>query len=1021
MAHHISPLRKAYQDATYDAEAIAIDRALSADRRSAQQIEQAQALARHLIEHSRANKEHRSLLDAFMDEFGLNSAEGVALMCLAESIVRVPDQETADALIAEKIGDSQRWREHLGESESLLVNASTWALMLTGEVVELGLGVQDNFSGWFGQLVNRVGEPVIRRSLRYAMKLLGNEFVFATTAQEAVESARDGELYSFDMLGEAARTEADAQAYLAAYERALQAIGPAPDGVSPLACSGISVKLSALYPRYETLHSAAVHGILYPRLLKLARQAAANDVQLTIDAEEANRLDLSMDLLERLMGEPDLQRWAGLGLALQAYGKRALPLIDYLAERSASRGRRLIVRLVKGAYWDSEIKLAQQLGVPDYPVFTNKAATDLSYLSCAQRLLEQPDVFYPQFATHNAHTLANVLQIGQGCEFELQRLHGMGDLLYRVAQEQVDDLPTVRVYAPVGPHKHLMAYLIRRLLENGANSSFVNRFLDEDVPIERLVRNVRTLAIEQHSSLPLPTQVYGDERRNSTGYEVQDPAHLQYLEDITAPWLEQSWGEGTHTVLNPADPNDRVGQVDTTPLDELPARFARAAQAQPIWDAQGARRARVLDAIGDLFEQHSGELLALLMREAGKTRQDAIDELREAVDFARYYAAQCVRLFEVPQTLPGPTGETNQLRLHGRGSFVCISPWNFPLAIFTGQVCAALAAGNAVFAKPAEQTPLIAERAAALMRQAGVPGDVLHCIQGDGGIGAALVAHPDVAGVAFTGSTEVANLIHRDLAAKGGVIVPLIAETGGLNAMIVDSTAMYEQVVDDVLRSAFGSAGQRCSALRILCLQEDIAADVEAMLTGAMDLLSVADPREADSDVGPIIDAAALARLQAYVAERTNDLISATPMAVEQGHFMAPCLLRIREIAEVEEEQFGPVLHVLRYQRSELDSVLAALHATGYGLTLGVHSRNTRFIQHVYTHSRAGNVYVNRNMIGAVVGVQPFGGSGLSGTGPKAGGPHYVQRFALERTLTDNIAAIGGNVDLLTGAARSQT
>ncbi|MGI9327872.1 MAG: bifunctional proline dehydrogenase/L-glutamate gamma-semialdehyde dehydrogenase PutA [Pseudomonadales bacterium] len=1021
---NLDSLRERIRQSTYTPEAGVIDQLLSTDQRTQEQIRAAQDSASALILACRADKEERSLLDAFLDQFGLSTEEGVALMCLAESVVRIPDQETADDLIADKVGSGERWRDHLGASDSLLVNASTWALMLTGEVVELGNPVRHNFGGWLGQLVNRLGEPVIRQSLRYAMKLLGNEFVFATTANEAVAKAEPGALYSFDMLGEAARTEDDAANYLAAYERALAALHPQVPMADCLNESGISVKLSALYPRYETAHENAVIEHLYPRLVTLAEQAAADNLQLTIDAEEAHRLDLSLTLLQRLCQEPALANWQGLGLALQAYGKRALPTIDFLQALATHHDRRLIVRLVKGAYWDSEIKHAQQLGVSSYPVFTTKSATDLSYIACAQRLLEDSDAFYPQFATHNAHSLANVLMLGAGSTFELQRLHGMGELLYSTAQKQLPDLPRVRTYAPVGPHKHLMAYLIRRLLENGANSSFVNRFLDEDVPIARLVRNTRNLVIEQTTNIPAPADLYAPERQNARGYELGDPAHLATVRKQVSRFFTQQWGQGERDIRNPANTADIVGWVTDYPAADLPAALEQAQQAQPAWDALGAERASILERIATLYDAHRFELLALLIREAGKTYRDALDELREAIDFCRYYAAQCRAHFAAADLLPGPTGERNELRLHGRGVFACISPWNFPLAIFSGQITAALAAGNGVLAKPAEQTPLIAERAVALMLEAGVPADLLCLVHGDGSIGAAMVNLPQLAGVTFTGSTAVAKHIQQALAAKPGPIVPLIAETGGQNAMIVDSTAMLEQVCDDVIRSAFGSAGQRCSALRILCVQQDIAEETLIMLQGAMDLLRVGNPQQIDTDVGPIIDRPALLMLQDHCTQMAPQWLHATPLdltATATGHFLPPQLLRIDRISELDSEQFGPILHVLAFERNELAALLADLHATGYGLTLGIHSRNSAFIEQVYRGTRAGNVYVNRNMIGAVVGVQPFGGAGLSGTGPKAGGPHYLPRFATERTFSDNVAAIGGNLDLLTAGKRAET
>lgn len=1029
----LARFRRAVQEATYLDEPTAISALLSADTRTPDQIATAQNVGIALIDACREQREDRSLLDAFLDQFGLSTEEGVALMCLAESIVRVPDRQTADDLIADKLG-SGSWREHLGQSESLLVNASTWALMLTGEVVELGQPVTQNFGGWFGKLVNRLGEPVIRQSLRQAMKLLGSEFVFASTAQEAMASTRPDGLYSFDMLGEGARTAADAQRYFASYQEALGALQSLPDagtGANCLTRSGISVKLSALYPRYETQQQAAVHQHLYPRLLALAEQAAEQDVQLTIDAEEANRLDLSLDLIERLVAEPSLQKWQGLGLAVQAYGRRGLALIEWLEALAEQHQRRLIVRLVKGAYWDAEIKLAQQQGVASYPVFTTKPATDLSYLACAARLLANQQAFFPQFATHNAHTVANIVTIAGNAEYEMQRLHGMGELLYREAKEVLPNAPMVRTYAPVGPHKHLMAYLIRRLLENGANSSFVNRFLDEDVPPQRLVRNNRNLVFSTPRTIVEPSELFAPQRPNSTGFELQDPLQLAQVQAAMDEYAETNWSYGSSSqdqsrqVTNPANNTEIVGSYAPATVEQAEQAITTAHDAFADWSNSSAhQRAAALHRTGQLLEQHRIELMALLTREAGKTVEDALDEVREAVDFCYYYAAECKRLFATTD-LPGPTGESNQLQLLGRGTFVCISPWNFPLAIFMGQIAAALAAGNTVVAKPASQTMLIAHKAVALLHQAGVPEEVVRLVAGSGRIGASMVANPKVAGVAFTGSTQVAKSIQLSLAENVAEIVPLIAETGGQNAMLVDSTAMPEQVVDDVVRSAFGSAGQRCSALRILCIQEDIADDVLTMLRGAMDELHLGNPWQHHVDVGPIIDASAQQSLLEHIQSGAGRLLHQAALPQESirnnGSFVPPTLLEINSVADLDQEHFGPILHVRRYPRDELQSVIQELNATGYGLTLGIHSRNNGFVDEITNSVRAGNVYVNRNMIGAVVGVQPFGGRGLSGSGPKAGGPNYVARFAAERTLTNNVAAIGGNLALLTGGGRTET
>jgi len=1020
---NVTQSRETLRAATYLDEAISVSELLTLDTRTLPLTNESQKLARKLIRGCRDNRADRSLLDAFLEQFGLSTQEGVALMCLAESVLRIPDSATVDALISDKLS-GKRWSEHIGRSDMLLVNASTWALMLTGRVVELGEPIEGDFSGWLGQLISRTGEPVIRRSLKVAMQLLGNEFVFARTPEQAMEKSRPGTVYSFDMLGEAARTEADAKSYFESYLHALAVLartGPFSDSIT---ASGISVKLSALHCRYESRQRKSVEKILYPRLLELAERAAAVNVQLTIDAEEANRLDVSLDLIERLSREPHLNSWRGLGIALQAYSKRAVPLIDWLSTLSDETGRRFIVRLVKGAYWDTEIKHAQVLGVATYPVYTTKAATDLAYLVCAQKLLARPDAFFPQFATHNAHTLASVLKLAKS-PIELQRLHGMGELLYAQAAEQLDALPQVRVYAPIGPHKHLLAYLIRRLLENGANSSFVNRFLDAQTSVDDLVidprRSIETaLKSKRQTPIPTPPNLYLPERANSPGVDIEDPHHLETIVSAMAPFANYQWGEnadGGSTIVNPGRNDDIVGHYRPAQPADIEAALVACVQAQPAWNALGGgERAAMLRRIASGFEKHQGELMALLVREAGKTLDEALSEIREAWDFCHYYAHQAELHFQSPLKLPGPTGESNLLNLQGRGTFLCISPWNFPLAIFTGQVCAALAAGNSVVAKPSEQTTLVAMRVVTLMYAAGVPGSVLHLLTGEGAVvGRALAEDERVSGVAFTGSTATAKLLQRTLAARSGAIVPLIAETGGQNAMIVDSTAMIEQVVDDAIASAFGAAGQRCSALRVLHLQHDIADEVLTMLQGAMDALVIGDPWSPDTDIGPIIDKRALARLQHHADGLAARCLhkAALPDGLN-GHYMAPQLFELNSITELAEENFGPLLHVVRYSRDRLDNVLAELNATGYGLTLGIHSRNNQFIDRVYTRSNAGNVYVNRNMIGAVVGVQPFGGQGLSGTGPKAGGPNYLQRFASERTLTNNVAAIGGNLDLLT-------
>jgi RHH-type proline utilization regulon transcriptional repressor/proline dehydrogenase/delta 1-pyrroline-5-carboxylate dehydrogenase len=864
------------------------------------------------------------------------------------------------------------------------------------------------------------------------------------TIDEAIERAKAmekrGYRYSYDMLGEAARTMRDAERYDRAYRAAIAAIGRASRDRGPIESPGISVKLSALHPRYEFAQAHRVMTELVPRVQALALAAKAVDIGFTIDAEEADRLDLSLDVIEAVSGDPALAGWEGFGLAIQAYQKRCTHLVDWLADMARRHQRRLMVRLVKGAYWDSEIKWSQERGLPGYPVFTRKASTDVSYLACAKKLLADPVAFYPQFATHNAHSFAAVLEMAgvNGSngrrDFEFQRLHGMGEALYDqvVGPEKLG--LAARVYAPVGSHEDLLAYLVRRLLENGANTSFVNRIVDEKAPIAELIADpvarVRRLPVKPHPRIPLPVDLYGKGRKNSRGIDLTDLNELVPLEaamDAAAasPWSAApliggaARGGTTRPVTNPADRRQTVGQVTEAGKAEVEEALTRASRAAEDWDATPAvERAACLVRAADLMEQSRAQLMAIAVREAGKTLPDALAEVREAVDFCRYYAERARADFAQPLPLPGPTGERNQIALHGRSVFACISPWNFPLAIFTGQVTAALAAGNTVVAKPAEQTPLIAATAVRFLHQAGVPADVLHLLPGDGPtVGAPLVADPRIAGVAFTGSTETARGINRVLAARDGPIVPLIAETGGQNAMIVDSSALPEQVVRDVLASSFQSAGQRCSALRVLFVQADIADKLEEMLVGAMAELKVGDPALLATDVGPVIDEDAKAMLEKHAQRMAHDgeLLFAATLGPDCAHgsFFAPRAFRIDRLAQLEREVFGPILHIVHFAGDRLDEVLDAINATGYGLTLGIHSRIDSTVQHIHERLRVGNAYVNRNMIGAVVGVQPFGGEGLSGTGPKAGGPRYLHRFATERTLTIDTTAAGGNASLL--------
>ena len=967
--------------------------------------------ARGLVAHVRSKRVGAGGLDAFLHEYGLSSKEGVVLMCLAEAMLRVPDAETIDKLIKDKIATAH-WEEHLGHSDSLFVNASTWALMLTGRVVNLNEKDTRDFGGVLRRLVHRSGEPVIRNAMLQAMRILGRQFVMGRTIEEALERARPDEKkgyrYSYDMLGEAARTLADAERYFESYRVAIAAIGKAARDRGVIDGPGISVKLSALHPRYEFVQRARVMGELVPRVQALAAAARDGDVGFTIDAEEADRLDISLDVIEAVSGDPAIAGWDGFGVAIQAYQKRALPLIDWLADMARRHRRRLMVRLVKGAYWDAEIKRGQEQGLMGYPVFTRKSSTDVSYLACMKRLLADPEAFYPQFATHNAHTVAAVLdRAGDSRDFEFQRLHGMGEALYEQIVEGKARIPC-RIYAPVGSHEDLLAYLVRRLLENGANSSFVNRIVDEKLPIEEIIADpveyTRALATVPHPSIPLPADLYGAERRNSAGLDLGDPMVLAPLADAMSAAAVPGWqasaivggeergGEAAKEVRDPADLRRVVGQVTEATDGNVQAALSLAAAAAPGWDATPAdERAACLERMADLMEAEQAGLMAICLREAGKTLPDAVAEVREAVDFCRYYALRARREAAGEGVIGSAQG-------HGHGVFVCISPWNFPLAIFTGQIVAALASGNTVIAKPAEQTPLIAAQAVRLLHRAGVPPEVLHLLPGDGvRIGGALVADPRTAGVCFTGSTETAQIINRALAARAGPIAPLIAETGGQNAMIVDSTALPEQVVADVLTSAFQSAGQRCSALRVLFVQDDVAGRVLAMLSGAMEELRLGDPALLSTDIGPVIDEEARGVLDSHIARmgREARLIQRAPMGVDcgQGTFVAPAAFEIEGIDVLEREVFGPVLHVVRFAADRLDRVIDSINATGYGLTLGVHSRIDATADDIHARLRVGNTYVNRNQIGAVVGVQPFGGQGLSGTGPKAGGPYYLPRF----------------------------
>ncbi len=979
-------------------------------------------MAHQLVAGLRNKRSRSSGVDALMKEFSLSSQEGVALMCLAEALLRVPDKATADRLIRDKLAKGN-WRAHIGNSPSLFVNAATWGLLITGRLVSTSS--EKNLSTALNRMLSRGGEPLIRKGMDLAMRMLGEQFVTGRDIDEALERGRAtekrGYRYSFDMLGEAAMTADDAQRYLSAYETAIHAIGKAAAGRGVVDGNGISVKLSALHPRYVWSQRERTLAELLPRLKSLCMLARKYDIGLNIDAEEADRLDLSLDLLEALALDPELGDWQGLGFVVQAYQKRAPFVLDWIIELARRSGRRMMVRLVKGAYWDAEIKRAQIDGMDGYPVYTRKVYTDVAYLACAKRLLAARDVIYPQFATHNAHTLAAIFNLAgpdyQTGNYEFQCLHGMGEPLYDQIVGNPDRRRLVRIYAPVGSHETLLAYLVRRLLENGANTSFVNRIVDENVPIEELiadpVEEAERLGGAPHPRIPLPAELYGACRPNAAGVDLaSEPVRERIAAALVASRSEPHFAAPMvagapaaiatgATVRNPADHADVVGHVIEAGKDDIEAALAAAAEGATAWATLApGERADCLVRAAALLERDASALLALTVREAGKSWSNAVAELREAVDFCRYYAEEARKFDNGTHAALGPV--------------LCISPWNFPLAIFSGQVSAALAAGNPVLAKPAEQTPLIAAAAVRLFHEAGIPTSALQLLPGRGEtVGAALVSDPRVRAVMFTGSTEVARLIKRNLAARGGNI-PLIAETGGQNAMIVDSTALAEQVVVDILASSFDSAGQRCSALRVLCVQEDVADGILNMLQGALRELSIGDPADVRTDIGPVIDAEAREGLERHVSAmqlagaRITRL--ALPDACSKGSFVAPTIIEIGSMGELGREQFGPILHVLRYRAADFDRLIDAINASGYGLTMGVHSRIDETIARVAERAHVGNLYVNRNIIGAVVGVQPFGGEGLSGTGPKAGGPLYLHRL-LRRSPGPMLEGAGQTAD----------
>ncbi len=999
--------------------------------------------AASLVRAVRNNTSKDGGIDAFLQQYDLSSQEGVLLMCIAEALLRIPDADTADRLIADKI-TSANWQEHLGTSDSLFVNASTWGLMLTGNLLKLDSATIRNPGKYLGKLAGRAGEPVVRTAMRQAMKIMGHQFVMGRTIKEALERSENkhnkGFRYSFDMLGEAALTAEDAERYFESYKAAIETIGSnAAPSADIFSAPSISVKLSALHPRFSYTQAERVLAELVPKVVTLAEMAHAAGVGLTVDSEEADRLQLTLQIVEAVYRNKSLAGYEGFGFAVQSYQRRASDVLRFLAQMAKDEGRRIPVRLVKGAYWDSEIKRGQEQGLDSYPVFTRKVHTDVSYLACARILLDAPNELYPQFATHNAHTLASVLHFaGDRQDFEFQRLHGMGEELYAEVIDASKLNRACRVYAPVGSHEDLLPYLVRRLLENGANTSFVNRIIDETIPVAEIVADpiaaVRHEGGKPHGRIPTPANIYQPERPNSRGLNLPDPAVSTALYAAMERASAEEWS-GAAIVNgnrcdgaalpshNPADTSQVVGHCKQATPDLVDKAIAIAVAEQPAWNKRPAsERADVLRKAAELFDEHGPELMAMCVLEAGKIVPDALSELREAVDFLRYYASRAEEYFSEPVVLPGPTGERNALGLRGRGVFVCISPWNFPLAIFTGQVGAALAAGNAVIAKPAEQTPLVACRAIELLLQAGVPPGVLHFLPGDGAqIGGRAVADPRIAGVAFTGSTETARLINRTLAASDGPIATLIAETGGQNALFVDSSALPEQVVLDSVYSAFNSAGQRCSALRVLCLQQDIAPRVLKLMAGQMEELRIGNPANLATDIGPVIDQEALGLLtqhENYMQGAAKLVHQCTlPAVAKSGTFFAPTVYEVDDLSVLKREVFGPVLHVIRYKNNKLKEMVEAVNKTGYGLTMGIHTRIDVRARNIVDASAAGNIYINRNMIGAVVGSQPFGGCGLSGTGPKAGGPHYLMRFATEFTVSNNISAVGGNASLLSLAS----
>ena len=981
--------------------------------------------ARDLVESVRRNKSAQGSVEAFIGEYSLSSKEGIVLMCLAEALLRIPDDVTADRLIKSKLSLAE-FETHSGKSHSLFVNASTWGLMLTGRLV--GNENKKSFSDQFVKMLGRLGEPVIRNVLRQAMKIMASQYVMGNDIDSAISRGKkkmhDNYRFSYDMLGESALCTEDASRYFESYKQAIERISlTINQSASDISSASISIKLSALHPRYEVSQRDRVLSELLPNLLSLVRFAREKNVFVTLDAEEAGRLSLSLEIFEKILLDEDLKGWDGFGLAVQAYQKRALPVLQWLNELAKKTRKKIPVRLVKGAYWDTEIKYAQEQGLTGYPVFTRKANTDVSYIACAQYMLKHADAFYPQFATHNAQTLATIQHLAENLSnesFEFQRLHGMGENLH----DQLIEKYASRIYSPVGSYQDLLPYLVRRLLENGANSSFVNRIENEEVPIEKIIRSPIEIVSEfdciANPRILLPEDIYPN-RDNSKGINLADIDVVESLQNEISMYEKKCWfeSEESNKIVSPSNKENIVGYVLEETEEQLIEILTSASQSQREWQHVPVElKIKIVKRFAELLQENSIELYALCVYEAGKTIADAVSELREAVDFCEYYIEQAKLNLIHPIKLNSPAGEDNFLSYHGRGLFVCISPWNFPVAIFVGQIVAALITGNTVIAKSSRNTSIVSRRIVALFYQAGLPKNVLNLVACSGQlVSDVLLKDERVSGVAFTGSFETALNINLALAQRRSPISPLIAETGGLNAMIVDSSALPEQVVKDVIVSAFSSAGQRCSALRVLIVQSEVLQRIRQLLIEAMAEFVIGDPANISTDIPPVIDEKSLETLNQYKKKfRAQGKLlyeMEMPDDTADGNFVTPALVEIASLSELAEEKFGPILHLMSYDADELDTLIDDVNDMGYGLTLGIHSRVDEVVDRIVSRANVGNIYVNRNMVGAVVGVQPFGGEGYSGTGPKAGGPNYLQRFCTEKTLTVNTAAIGGNADLL--------